>query len=53
MLLLNKADEKVLLQTLQEATKVLKPELAVQLWNMMLDNIVSKEFVSLDHISHL
>ncbi|KAL0872125.1 hypothetical protein ABMA27_004545 [Loxostege sticticalis] len=44
-LLLNKADEKILLQTLQEATKMLKPDDAVQLWNLMLDNVVSKEFL--------
>ncbi|XP_063828068.1 U3 small nucleolar RNA-associated protein 6 homolog [Ostrinia nubilalis] len=45
ILALCKGDEKLLLQTLQEATKMLKPDDSVQLWNLMLENVDSKELL--------
>lgn len=39
------SDDKKVLSVLQEATKVLKPDDALHLWNIMLDNVDSKEMV--------
>ncbi|CAH0398639.1 unnamed protein product [Chilo suppressalis] len=38
-----KSDEKKMLSVLQDATKVLKSEAALSLWNSMIDNIESKD----------
>lgn len=46
-MLLVKSDEKKMFNTLQEATKALKADDAIYLWNLMLDRVGSNDSVSI------